>query len=143
MGPSAKIMPHQPNLFSPEPGSFDSGQTTRDPGALDSASLDPGRLDQARLAGATDSSRGVAGKESFPWLERIELLVRVIVRLYLGLLIIVLPWMRFWTENGLFTYSRGTALLAASGFVRGVVSGLGVLNVALACHEMFSDTRKQ
>jgi hypothetical protein len=137
-------MPHQPNLFSPEPGSLEprslkQGGSAREPGALDPGSRDPGRRDPADFAPA----RGGAGKQPSPWLERIELLVRVIVRLYLGLLIIVLPWMRFWTDNGLFTYSRGTALLAASGFVRGMVSGLGMLNVALAIHELFSAPHKQ
>jgi len=137
-------MPHQPNLFSPEPGSLEprslkQGGSAREPGALDPGSRDSGRRDPADFAPA----RGGAGKQPSPWLERIELLVRVIVRLYLGLLIIVLPWMRFWTDNGLFTYSRGTALLAASGFVRGMVSGLGMLNVALAIHELFSAPHKQ
>jgi hypothetical protein len=76
------------------------------------------------------------------WLQRIELLVRVIVRLYLGLLIMALPWMRFWTENGLFSYVPGTSLLANSGFLRGVVSGLGMLNVAMAFQELFSPDHK-
>ena len=77
------------------------------------------------------------------WLRRTELLVRVIVRLYLGLLIIALPWMRFWTENGLFSYSKSTALLAGSGFARGVVSGLGVLNVIIALQELFLPSHKE
>jgi len=135
-------MPHQPNLFSPEPGSLKPGSLKPGQSAREPGSVDPSRVDPARLVGS-DAQRGVAGKQPSAWLERLELMVRVIVRLYLGLLIIVLPWMRFWTENGLFTYSRGTAILAASGFVRGVVSGLGLLNVALACHELFTDPRKQ
>jgi hypothetical protein len=83
--------------------------------------------------------RRIAGRQPNgpnAWLQRTELLVRVIVRLYLGLLIIVLPWMRFWTENGLFTYTRGIALVAGSGFVRGMVSGLGLLNVILAFRDL-------
>ena len=63
-------------------------------------------------------------------------MVRVIVRLYVGLLIVALPWMRFWTDNGLFSYVPGTTLIANSGFLRGVVSGLGVLNVAIAFQEL-------
>ncbi len=112
-------MPHQPSLFSSEPGG-----------------LPPPPGDLARRAPVPQRRQAHS-----PWLERTELLVRVIVRLYLGLLIIVLPWMRFWTENGLFTYSRGVALLAGSGFVRGMVSGLGVLNVAMAFQELFSRSR--
>ncbi len=75
------------------------------------------------------------------WLQRAELLVRVIVRIYLGLLVMALPWMRFWTENGLFSYIPGSTLLAGSGFVRGIVSGLGVLNVLIAFQELFASRK--
>jgi hypothetical protein len=50
--------------------------------------------------------------------------------------------MRFWTENGLFSYSRTTSLIAQSGFTRGLVSGLGVLNVIIALQELFLPSRK-
>ncbi len=69
------------------------------------------------------------------WLERIEALIRIVVRLYLGLLVLVLPWLPFWTQNNLFTYDPLLLTLASSGFVRGVVSGLGLLNIALAVLE--------
>ncbi len=121
-------MPHQPNLFSPEPGASPPeppGLDPRRPSDLAPAS----RLRMRRIAGRQPNGPNA-------WLQRTELLVRVIVRLYLGLLIIVLPWMRFWTENGLFTYTRGIALVAGSGFVRGMVSGLGLLNVILAFRDL-------
>ena len=106
----------------------------------------PDRPASSALERASGSSRTVTGQEpraTAPWLARTELLVRVIVRLYLGLLIIVLPWLRFWTDNGLFSYLPGTSFLAGSGFLRGVVSGLGLLNVAMAFQELFPSARKQ
>jgi hypothetical protein len=75
------------------------------------------------------------------WLQRTELLVRVVVRLYLGLLLLLVPWTRFWTENGLFSYARGTDWLAGNGFVRGLVSGLGLLNVLISLAELFAGER--
>jgi hypothetical protein len=113
-------MPYQPNLFSPEP--------------------DPPPAAPASAASTARRPPDRAGQNYTRWLQRIELLVRVIVRLYLGLLIIALPWMRFWTENGLFSYLPASDLLASSGFLRGLVSGLGLLNVAMAFQELFFPT---
>ncbi len=65
-------------------------------------------------------------------MARVEVLIRVVVRLYLGLLVLVLPWLPFWTQNNLFTYSRFLLTISESGFVRGVVSGIGLLNIIIA-----------
>ena len=64
--------------------------------------------------------------------QRAEALVRVIVRLYLGLLVAALPGLGIWAENNLWTYSPVLVTLAGNGFVRGLVSGLGLLNLWLA-----------
>jgi hypothetical protein len=76
------------------------------------------------------------------WLARTELLVRVVVRLYLGLVLLALPWTRFWTENTLFSYAHGTGWLAGNGFVRGLVSGLGLLNVGISLADLFAGEGK-
>ncbi len=65
-------------------------------------------------------------------MRRIELVVRIIVQLYLGLLVFALPWLVFWTQSNLWTYSPVLLALGTSGFVRGVVSGLGLLNILQA-----------
>ncbi len=69
------------------------------------------------------------------WMARVEAIIRILVRLYLGLLVLALPWLPFWSQNNLFTYSPGLLALGASGFFRGVFSGLGLLNVILAIVE--------
>lgn len=99
-------MAHQPNLFTPPPA-----PTPRraEPGA---------------------SSRRIP-----LWLRRVELFIRVIVRLYLGLLLIVLPWLRMWDDNHLLVIVPGLSHLALSGVARGVVSGLGLLNIWIAIHD--------
>ena len=105
-------MQHQPNLFSAEP-------------PPDSRPALGGRPVAAPPRPAPPT----------PWLRQIEVWVRIIVQLYLGLLIVALPWLRFWSDNSLFSYSETISVLASSGFVRGLVSGLGILNIYLAIRE--------
>ena len=58
--------------------------------------------------------------------------MRVIVRLYLGLILVFLPWTHLWTFNRFFLYYAPVARLTASGAVRGLASGLGLLNLWIA-----------
>jgi hypothetical protein len=71
------------------------------------------------------------------WLRRLDFFVRVIVRLYLGLIIFVLPWpwLRVWDDNRLLVIIPQLAPLALSGITRGLVSGLGLLNIWIAVHD--------
>ena len=52
------------------------------------------------------------------WLRRVDLFLRVIVRLYLGLLVVALPWTHLWDENHLFNLVPQIAWLADNGVVR-------------------------
>lgn len=63
------------------------------------------------------------------WLVYLELSVRVVVRLYLGLVLVVLPWTPFWANNHLLLIVPHLPFIALSGITRGVVSGLGLLNI--------------
>jgi len=73
-----------------------------------------------------------------PWLERSELFLRVLLRMYIGLAICCAPWLRmFWDQNPLFVQFPTLGMYAASGTVRGLVSGLGLLNLWIAFHEAF------
>lgn len=63
------------------------------------------------------------------WLQYLELSVRVVVRLYLGLIVIVLPWTHFWSDNRLLLVIPHLSFLALNGVTRGIVSGLGLLNI--------------
>jgi hypothetical protein len=70
------------------------------------------------------------------WLQRLELFLRVAVRLYLGIFVLVLPWWpRFWDDNPVFRVLPRLGELATYGSVRGIVSGFGLLNLWIALHE--------
>jgi hypothetical protein len=67
------------------------------------------------------------------WLERGELFLRVLLRIYLGILLCYLPWSRsFWDQNPLCLHFPVLGSYAAHGAVRGLVSGLGLLNLWIA-----------
>lgn len=70
------------------------------------------------------------------WLERAELFLRVLLRMYIGLAICYAPWSRmFWDQNPLFLQFPTLSIWAANGAVRGLVSGLGLLNLWIAFHD--------
>jgi len=67
------------------------------------------------------------------WLERAELFLRVMLRMYIGLAICYAPWSRmFWDRNPLFFEFPSLSIYAANGAVRGIISGLGLLNLWIA-----------
>jgi hypothetical protein len=67
------------------------------------------------------------------WLERAELFIRVLIRMYIGLAVCYAPWSpMFWDQNPLFVQFPTLSIYAANGAVRGIVSGLGLLNLWIA-----------
>lgn len=67
------------------------------------------------------------------WLERVELFLRVMLRMYIGLAICYAPWSHnFWDQNPILLQSTALADFARLGAVRGIVSGLGLLNLWIA-----------
>jgi hypothetical protein len=92
--------------------------------------------------GAPGGSSGPADNPSpqrIPrWLERSELFLRVILRMYIGVAVCYAPWSRlFWDQNPLFVQYPTLSIYAANGAVRGIISGLGLLNLWIAFHDAF------
>jgi hypothetical protein len=70
------------------------------------------------------------------WLERAELFLRVLLRMYIGLAVAIVPWWPiFWDQNPLFVQFPTLSIYAANGAVRGIVSGLGLLNLWIALQD--------
>jgi hypothetical protein len=67
------------------------------------------------------------------WLIRAELFLRVLLRMYIGLAVCYAPWSSlFWDQNPLFLQFPTLGIYAANGAIRGIVSGLGLLNLWIA-----------
>ena len=118
-------MPQQPELSSPP--------------------LPASPAQQPGLALASDATAGPAlgatpgkhGPQRIPrWLERAELFLRVLLRMYIGLAVCYAPWSKlFWDQNPIFLQFPTLSVYAAHGAVRGLVSGLGLLNLWIAFHD--------
>ena len=76
-------------------------------------------------------------KQRIPhWLVRTELYLRVLLRMYIGLAISYAPWSPlFWDQNPIFVRFPTLAIYAANGGVRGVITGLGLLNIWIAVQD--------
>ncbi len=113
-------MPQQPELISPSLPASPAPLAGSAPG---SASI-PG---SAPVAGTLPPQR-IPG-----WLVRAELFLRVMLRMYIGLAVCYAPWSSlFWDQNPLFLQFPTLGIYAANGAVRGIVSGLGLLNLWIA-----------
>ena len=61
-----------------------------------------------------------------------------------GLLLILIPWSAFWERNYFFEWSPALSALMTSNYMRGAISGLGLINVWAALAEladMFGSSR--
>jgi hypothetical protein len=67
------------------------------------------------------------------WLVRTELFLRVMLRMYIGLAVCYAPWSHvFWDQNPIFLQFPSLGIFATHGAVRGIISGLGLLNLWIA-----------
>lgn len=69
------------------------------------------------------------------WLLRLRSLLFVTLCATLGVLLIILPWTPRWTDNPLLLTSPNLRDFVSSGFVRGLASGLGFLDLWLGFWE--------
>ena len=80
------------------------------------------------------------------WLQRLSLFVLVLFCVYLGVLVAILPWWtRVWDQN-LWIQSRpALAAVLHTGAVRGLISGLGLLDIWIGVSEAvhYRDHRPQ
>jgi hypothetical protein len=63
------------------------------------------------------------------WLHRILILLFVFVCAAMGVLLVILPWRPEWTDNHFLMGSPGLRTFVSNGFVRGLCSGLGLLDI--------------
>jgi hypothetical protein len=58
-----------------------------------------------------------------------------------GLFFLIVPWTRMWTLNPLLHSSETLSLLAVNPFLRGFVSGFGVVHLMIAAKDLIRITQ--
>lgn len=71
------------------------------------------------------------------WLQRISLVVLVLFCFYIGGLLALLPWSpRYWSQNGWVMAHPMVDAVVQQGWLRGVVSGLGLIDIWIGISEL-------
>jgi hypothetical protein len=104
----------------------------------------PAEVSSEARAGSVDGSPDVsAERDSIPgrppsiaprsavhlWLRRVGVLLFVFLCATFGVMLMIVPWRPEWSDNPLLLPYPMLRDLVGSGFVRGLVTGLGLLNV--------------
>jgi hypothetical protein len=74
-------------------------------------------------------------KKPHIWLQRIWLVVFVLFCLEVGIILTALPWTRIWTDNSLLLGYPQLQEFLMLNFVRGLVSGLGLVDIWMGIAE--------
>jgi hypothetical protein len=69
------------------------------------------------------------------WVRRLWLIVFVLFCLEVGIILTVLPWTRIWSENSLLVGRPQLREFLMQNFVRGLVSGLGLVDIWMGIAE--------
>jgi len=83
------------------------------------------------------SREGASSESPAPvWLQRLSLVVLVLFCLYIGMIVTVLPWMpRYWDHNSWLVAHPAVHAIVRQGWVRGILSGLGLLDIWIGVSE--------
>jgi hypothetical protein len=117
-------MPPQPNLFSSSP----QGRSTmiQSNGTAPNGSPLPPRQTPVRRTMGQRFSRALMAT---------EFLLAIMVRIFIGVIVFVLPWSPLWDGNHLLQDYPRLAQFFSYGATRGVISGIGLLNLWAAVDE--------
>ncbi len=123
-------MPPQPNLFSSSTDDDLSVTRDREPG------LSPVAEASAPLKSTPPAAkRRTAGQRLGVALMAAEFLLAVMVRIFIGVIVLALPWSPLWDNNHLLQSFPRLATFFSYGATRGVISGVGLLNLWIAVDE--------
>jgi len=76
-----------------------------------------------------DGTAGASQGRLRLWLRRMGVLFFVFLCATIGVMLMILPWRPEWTDNHLLIPFPALRDFVANGFIRGICTGLGVLNV--------------
>lgn len=83
-----------------------------------------------------DTNSRMTSRTTPVWLQRVSLFVLVLFCVYLGVLVMVLPWWtRIWDHNLFMNAHPRLAAILHNGAVRGIISGIGLIDIWIGISE--------
>jgi hypothetical protein len=74
---------------------------------------------------------------------RVTAIIYILICFEVGILLVILPWTPYWDDNFFLNYitgklqMTGLATFLQTGYVRGAVSALGIVNILAGLRDMF------
>jgi hypothetical protein len=87
------------------------------------------KADEKPLASDPPARVAEAAGRGHIWMHRFLVLLFVFACAVVGVLLVILPWHPEWTDNPLALRYPGLRAFLGNNFVRGMCSGLGVLDI--------------
>lgn len=81
--------------------------------------------------------RTEAGRSAPPWYQKAGAVLYAFFCFEIGVLLILLPWLDIWDRNYFSHLAARWPEVWTSPYLRGAVSGLGVVDVAISFIEVF------
>ena len=73
----------------------------------------------------------------YRWYHKLFALIFIVFCLEIGIVLLVLPWSEYWDNNFFAALTPGWEHLWANSYLRGAVSGLGLVNIYISFGELF------
>jgi len=71
------------------------------------------------------------------WAARLAAVAEVLFFIEVGMILMLLPWTNVWVKNSLVAGHELLETIVYSGFFRGMVSGLGLINLGYGVRAAF------
>jgi len=84
----------------------------------------------AQEAPARDATR------EYRWYHKAFALVFIVFCMEVGVVLLVMPWSEYWENNFFSTWTPHWSIWWRNEYVRGAVSGLGLVNICIAFGEL-------
>ncbi|MBK9168071.1 MAG: hypothetical protein IPM24_11480 [Bryobacterales bacterium] len=86
---------------------------------------------------SSSSSVAEAPRGAYRWYHKLFALVFIVFCLELGVILLVLPWSEYWDNNFFSNWAPGWHDLWKNEYLRGAISGLGIVNIYISFSELF------
>lgn len=92
---------------------------------------------QPLFNGATSHPAPAGNPSAPPWLQRLSLALLALFCVYIGLIVVVLPWKQdLWIHNTWLVAHPAIHGFVQQGWFRGVVTGLGLIDIWIGISEV-------